>query len=160
MSATTPADIVQALHHFGLERDRFRTALTQALGIPMADLDALEHLELAGGLTQRELGERLLLTSGAVTMLVDRLERDGLVNRRPHPTDRRKTIVELAPHSALPPVPALDAYHAASSQAATALPAAGRQQVAALLKEITQCAAAGTEAIRASRGTPAGPSSA
>ena len=62
-----------------------RTALARRAGIGATDLDALEHLEADGPLTQRDLGERLSLTSGAVTMLVDRLERAGWMHRRPIP---------------------------------------------------------------------------
>ena len=47
-----------------------RSALARAAGISGTDLDALEHLEADGPLTQRQLGERLSLTSGAITMLV------------------------------------------------------------------------------------------
>jgi DNA-binding MarR family transcriptional regulator len=79
-----------------------RTALARRLGVPAADLDALVHLERAGPLTQRDLAERLLLSSGAVTFLVDRLEQAGLVQRQPHPTDRRATLVALAPGAELP----------------------------------------------------------
>jgi len=52
-----------------------------------------ENLEADGPLTQRDLGERLALTSGAITMLVDRLERAGWVHRRPHPGDRRYVLI-------------------------------------------------------------------
>jgi len=58
-----------------------------------------ENLEADGPLTQRDLGERLALTSGAITMLVDRLERAGWVHRRPHPGDRRYVLIELSPRS-------------------------------------------------------------
>jgi MarR family len=147
MEETTPADVVAALHRFGLERDRFRSALTRALGLPMTDLDALEHLELAGSMTQRELGDRLLLTSGAVTMLVDRLERAGLVIRESHPTDRRVTVVRLLPNPPLPSVPELDDYHATGQRAATSLSADTRRQVVAWLTEVTHKAATETRSL-------------
>ena len=88
------------LQRFGLARDQMRAALASGTGISLADLDALEHLEAAGPLTQRQLGERLSLTSGAITMLVDRLERAGLVQRRPHPSDRRSVLVGLTEQAA------------------------------------------------------------
>ncbi|MBO0683177.1 MAG: MarR family transcriptional regulator, partial [Candidatus Dormibacteraeota bacterium] len=46
-------------------------------------------------LSQREIGERWLVTRGAVTGLVDSLEAGGLVQRKPHPEDRRISLVEL-----------------------------------------------------------------
>src|SRR2546423_13601021 len=118
MGTPDPAEVVTALHRFGLERDRLRTALSRRLGVAVADLDALEHLELAGALSQRELAERLLLTSGAVTQLVDRLERMRLVSRRAHPSDRRITLVELAPDAGLPAAPAPAPYHDPAPRAA------------------------------------------
>lgn len=148
MPMASPADVAAALHRFGLERDRFRTTLTRALGIGMADLDAVEHLELAGSLTQRQLGERLLLTSGAVTMLVDRLERAGLVTRGPHASDRRITLVRLVPHPPLAEVPELDHYHAAVRKAAADLPAGERRRMVALLTAVTDQAAAATTSMR------------
>jgi len=147
MGTPDAAEVVTALHRFGLERDRLRTALSRRLGVAVADLDALEHLELAGALSQRELAERLLLTSGAVTQLVDRLERMRLVSRRPHPTDRRITLVELAPDAELPDVPELGLYHDATRGAAAGLSAAGHAQVACFLTDVTASAAAATERL-------------
>jgi DNA-binding MarR family transcriptional regulator len=44
---------------------------------------------------QNELASDLGLSSGASTALVDRLERQGIAERYPHPTDRRRTLVRL-----------------------------------------------------------------
>ena len=136
-----------ALHRFGLERDRFRAALARAVGIPVSDLGALEHLELAGPLTQRDLGARLLLTSGGVNLLVDRLERAGLVRRGRHPTDRRITVVELVPEPPVRGVLELEAYHRAARSAAEALPQAAREHVVAFLSAMAENAARGTRTM-------------
>src|SRR3954453_9612189 len=95
--ASTAADVVTQLHLFGLYRDRFRSAMAAIIGVGLTDLDALEHLERFGPLTQPYTGRRLSLTSGAVTMLVDRLEQLGLFPRRTRANDRRLTLVELVP---------------------------------------------------------------
>jgi DNA-binding MarR family transcriptional regulator len=42
-----------------------------------------------------DLASALDVTPRNVTTLVDGLERDGIVHRRPHPTDRRATVIEL-----------------------------------------------------------------
>lgn len=147
----TPDEVVKALHRFGLERDRLRSALTQLLGLPASDLDALEHLELAGALSQRDLVDRLLLSSGSVTTLVDRLERAGLVVRTPHPTDRRITLVRLAPHLSISEPPEMDAYHRAVVQAAAELTPAARGHVAAFLTAVAERADTSTAALRARR---------
>jgi DNA-binding MarR family transcriptional regulator len=130
-------DVTVALHRFGMARDRMRTALARALGIGLTDLDALEHLELDGPLTQTELGDRLLLSSGGVTMLVDRLEHLGAVERRPHPSDRRVTLVHLlATENLTGHLTTLDAYHSDLCAAAAALSDDVRAGVADFLDTI------------------------
>jgi DNA-binding MarR family transcriptional regulator len=147
VSVASPQEIALALHRFGLRRDRLRTALSQATGLALADLDALEHLEADGPLTQRQLGDRLLLTSGAVTMLVDRLERDGLVERRRHPHDRRAVLVDLSRASSTVHPEALADYHTAIAAAARAIGSEHREAVAAFLTQVTEQAAAATTAL-------------
>ncbi len=137
-----------ALQRFGLERDRLRAALASQGGISPADLDALEHLEADGPLTQRELGERLWLTSGAVTMLVDRLERGGWVRRRPHPADRRSTLVELSGQATAATPPALADYHARVRAIASSVPVGQRPAIRAFLAAAAEAAAAASREIR------------
>jgi DNA-binding MarR family transcriptional regulator len=43
------------------------------------------------------IAERLLVTTGSMTSLLDNLEKRGLVVRRPHPDDRRKLLVDITP---------------------------------------------------------------
>lgn len=57
-------------------------------------LDALYHL---GPLLLGELQRKILVSSGGVTYLVDRLTERGLVQRRDSPTDRRARYVALTP---------------------------------------------------------------
>lgn len=137
--ARTP--LAGALQRFGLERDRMRAALARQARISGTDLDALEHLEAAGPLTPRDLGARLALTSGAVTMLADRLERAGWVSRRPHPTDRRSVLLELAPHAAERTPAGLARYHAAIQVLAAKVPAEHQEILRAFLAGAAQAAA-------------------
>lgn len=55
-------------------------------------LEALLHL---GPLNQRDLGRKLLLSKGNITVVVNHLERRGLVRRVAHPADRRQRVVHL-----------------------------------------------------------------
>ena len=41
--------------------------------------------------------ERLLITTGSVTSLLDSLEKRGLIRRLPHPDDRRKLLIDIEP---------------------------------------------------------------
>jgi DNA-binding MarR family transcriptional regulator len=65
----------------------------RGLTLPRAEL--LWRLQRRGPATQRELSEDLRCTPRNVTGLVDALETAGLAERRPHPTDRRATLVTL-----------------------------------------------------------------
>src|SRR5437867_10587807 len=54
-----------------------------------SDFAVLEALLHKGPLPVNEIGKKVLLTSGSITVAVDRLETKGLVERRAHVTDRR-----------------------------------------------------------------------
>src|SRR6516165_11821127 len=138
--AKGPEDLAGSLQGFGLARERMRAALAKRTGVGGADLDALEYLEAEGPLTQRDLGDRLCLTSGAITMLVDRLEHAGWVHRRPHPTDRRYTLLELSPKAAQAAPPELDRYHHAIRALAEAVPGRHRSIIAGFLNEAAAAA--------------------
>src|SRR5687767_9379055 len=91
MVRNSPGRSIQPeLRRFVLERRRFHVHLALRLGVTRTEFDALDELREGSGLTPGELGERLSLTSGSVTALVDRLERLGWAFREPHPDDRRK----------------------------------------------------------------------
>lgn len=60
-----------------------------------SDFAVLEALLHKGALPVNEIGRKVLLTSGSITVAVDRLESKGLVERRAHETDRRARIVHL-----------------------------------------------------------------
>src|SRR3989475_13272688 len=54
-----------------------------------SDFAVLEALLHKGPLPVNEIGKKVMLTSGSITVAVDRLETKGLVERRAHGTDRR-----------------------------------------------------------------------
>src|SRR5215207_8464943 len=58
-----------------------------------SDFAVLEALLHKGPLPVNEIGKKVLLTSGSITVAVDRLADKGLVERRAHGTDRRAKIV-------------------------------------------------------------------
>ena len=73
-------------------RGRLRSEFTTTL--PRFDL--LAQLERhRDGLTMGDLSQRLMVTGGNVTGITDQLEKEGLVQRAPHPDDRRATTVRL-----------------------------------------------------------------
>ncbi|HEY1883239.1 MAG TPA: MarR family transcriptional regulator [Candidatus Cybelea sp.] len=67
-------------------------------GLQGESFDVLASLRRSGPpyqLSPTELFREMMLTSGAMTNRIDRLEEAGLVSRRPDPTDRRGTLVRL-----------------------------------------------------------------
>jgi len=61
------------------------------------DLETLTELELVGPLTPSELAGDLLLTSGGMTVRLNRLQAAGLIERHPNPRDGRGVLVHLTP---------------------------------------------------------------
>ena len=71
--------------------------IADKVGLAPSDLECMGFLEDGGSMTAGRLAELTGLTSGAVTRMVDRLERARYVRRRSDPDDRRKVLVELGP---------------------------------------------------------------
>lgn len=72
-----------------LLKTRFDTTL------PRFDLLAALYRADGNGLTMGELSRWLMVSNGNVTGVAERLEKDGLIERRPAPNDRRSQIVTL-----------------------------------------------------------------
>jgi MarR family transcriptional regulator, 2-MHQ and catechol-resistance regulon repressor len=66
-------------------------------GLSPGEFGALEVLHHKGALLLGELQRKILVSSGGTTWVIDRLVEKGLVQRRPCPTDRRASFVELTP---------------------------------------------------------------
>jgi len=82
------------LHTSLLMKGMIEDALVEKAGILFADNEALLHLA-EGPLSMSEIADRLILSRGGTTKVVDRLEEMGYVSRRPNTEDRRATIVEI-----------------------------------------------------------------
>jgi DNA-binding MarR family transcriptional regulator len=67
------------------------------LDLAPAQAKALHELEVDPPISMRELADRLRSEPSNITGLIDRLEARGLVERRPHPTDRRVKGLALTP---------------------------------------------------------------
>ena len=72
----------------------FHEAVASRLGMSAAEWKCLGLLEQHGPLTASRVAELSGFTTGAITGIVDRLEKTGYVRRKPHPNDRRSVIVE------------------------------------------------------------------
>ncbi|HKP76706.1 MAG TPA: MarR family transcriptional regulator [Longimicrobiaceae bacterium] len=66
-------------------------------GLTTAEFGVLEALHHKGPMLLSEVQRRILVSSGGITYLVDRLEKRGLVERRDCPGDRRARLAALTP---------------------------------------------------------------
>jgi DNA-binding MarR family transcriptional regulator len=72
-------------------------AVSERFGLASSDLECLDLALLSGGATAGEFAKATGLTTGAITGVIDRLERAGYVRRERDPADRRKVIVRARP---------------------------------------------------------------
>jgi len=95
MSDEVLAELGQVTQAYQAAVDDFDRETARLLGVNGTDQRCLELLITAGELTPRELAEQLNLTTGSVTVMLDRLEKLDLLARAPHPSDRRKVTVRI-----------------------------------------------------------------
>lgn len=75
--------------------------LVSTAGITLPQFQALDAiLANSGRVRVQDISERMAITVGATSKVVDRLERDGLAVRTAHPTDRRSSVVSLTDRGA------------------------------------------------------------
>lgn len=75
--------------------DHYRQQHAEKTGTGVTELLAMGHLYHEGDLSPTELAERLDLTTGSVTALVNRLVKAGHAERHPHLEDRRRLVITL-----------------------------------------------------------------
>lgn len=104
MTESTKTDLkkraLMAVRDYGVTLTLFRNAMSGWAGLNATDMECLRLLFHKGIATPSELARHTGLTSGAVTAMLDRLEKAGLIERRPNPDDRRGTLITPAKSSA------------------------------------------------------------
>jgi DNA-binding MarR family transcriptional regulator len=90
-------ELVREFRSSGNQDSAFDNVAASRLGINLNDLHCLNIIESRGGLTAGELATAAGLTTGAITGVVDRLERAGYARRVRDPGDRRKITLEVTP---------------------------------------------------------------
>jgi MarR family 2-MHQ and catechol resistance regulon transcriptional repressor len=112
---------------------------SELCGSDFAVLEALLH---KGVLPVGDIGKKVLLTSGSMTVAIDRLEAKGLVERRASADDRRARIVHLTAEGRKLVKRAYAAHAADMERLASGLSASERATLIRLLKKIGYKAAA------------------
>jgi len=92
------AAALAALRELILAGEKYRQVASAYLRMDVGEAQAVSYLYSRGPMGQSELGALLGFNTSSITALVDRLERDHIAQRLPHPTDRRRTRVKLTDH--------------------------------------------------------------
>lgn len=79
----------------GIQAVLFRHLIGERLGLNVTDMECMALLFHKGLASPSELAAVTGLTSGATTAMLDRLEKSGMIERRPNLKDRRGTLIVL-----------------------------------------------------------------
>src|SRR5919198_3395136 len=90
-------ELISEFRAAGNQDSAFDNVAAERLGLNRTDLHCINIIENSGGLTAGELAKEAGLTTGAVTGVIDRLERAGYARRVPDPADRRRVKLEVTP---------------------------------------------------------------
>lgn len=121
-----------------IARDRLAPVFAR-FGLQSGEFDVLATLRRSGApyaLTPTELYEATMVTSGAMTARLDRLEKAGLTRRAPHPSDRRGVVVELTAKGRELTDEALTAHVANEHEILAGLTREDREMLAKLLEKL------------------------
>jgi DNA-binding MarR family transcriptional regulator len=100
MAESTKIDLIiqtnMAARDYGIQMTLYRNMIFGKLGVNGTDMECLGFLLSKRISTPTELARYTGLSSGATTAMLDRLEKEGFIERRPNPDDRRGTLIVLA----------------------------------------------------------------
>ena len=102
----------------------------------MAYLPVVFALKEDGELTQRELAERARVEPPTMAELLSRMERDGLLHRKPHPTDKRSSRVSLSAKAKARLPAAMEQLADVAERATAGLSQRERATIIALLRRV------------------------
>ncbi len=91
--------IVQQIRRFIAGTILRNQKIADEVGLRLTDMQCINVLELAGPTTPGELARSTGLTTGGVTVMLDRLEKAGYLKREPNPDDRRSLLVRINPRT-------------------------------------------------------------
>lgn len=92
------AELERKIRAASAQRTLYSGVLASKLGLHQTDLECLFIITLGQNVTPGQLAVETGLTTGAITGVVDRIQRAGYIKRRPDPRDRRRVFLEPVPH--------------------------------------------------------------
>jgi MarR family transcriptional regulator, organic hydroperoxide resistance regulator len=94
---TTADRVVLEIRRFLSAGIFFNAQAAERAGMGLTDMQMLHQLQLYGPSTPTQLAALTRLSSGGVTVALDRLEKAGYIRRQPNPGDRRSLLITLVP---------------------------------------------------------------
>jgi DNA-binding MarR family transcriptional regulator len=143
-------EVVGALSAVLRAEHRHAAFLGPAMDLGLNEVMALYHLANEP-LTAGALHDRVGLSTGSVTALVDRLAEHGLVQRQPHPTDRRAIVIDLTEAGRARTFATLKQFIVGVEQLGAALSPAERLTVLGFLQSLEAIIDTDTTRLRARR---------
>jgi DNA-binding MarR family transcriptional regulator len=93
LRAKAASDLLDEARGLSGDFDKLSQAVARRVGLSASELLAMDLISRDGHVTAGQLARELRLTTGAVTGLIDRLERAGFARRAADPGDRRRVLV-------------------------------------------------------------------
>ena len=94
---TSVYELMMAVRKFTRSTLLLQHIIAEDMGLHVTDAECIDFLQEMGPSTAGDLAKATRLTTGAITNVIDRLEKAGFVKRSPDPKDRRKVIVSFLP---------------------------------------------------------------
>jgi DNA-binding MarR family transcriptional regulator len=119
--------------------ERTVSTILQPFGLSIADFDVLNTLRRVSdqhGSKPSDMARSSLITTGAMTSRLDRLERAGLIRRTPDPADRRGVLIRLTPRGSKVARQALHELIATNQTFLEPLSGQQRDWIASALKQL------------------------
>lgn len=136
------ATMLNLLLEYRDAEEALRRRVADVLEIGDLDLLGLRYVTRASEqgkpLRPSDLRDRLHITTGSTTGLIDRLEARGYVRRQPHPTDRRSSFVALDEGSTTTVVAAIDSMQASILDVAERLTDDDRTTAVRVLRDLIE----------------------
>ncbi len=132
-------DVVGRIQYLGNRYEADANKALKQYGIKFTDFDVLGTLRRSGDsfcLSPTQLCEAVLITSGAMTAALDRLEAAGLINRVPDDADRRVKAAALTQKGIALTEAAAKARFSAAANAMSSLSNTEKQDLARLLRKL------------------------
>jgi DNA-binding MarR family transcriptional regulator len=142
-----PPSVAFLLSRLGFEVSRELGQALSGLGLEVRQFGLLRLLADQQGHSQRALGAMMRITPNRMVALIDDLEHKGLIERRPHPEDRRAHAITLTEAGSRALGQAFQAAFGVEARTCAPLDDGEREQLFGLLRKLAEARMASGEGL-------------